>query len=54
MGMRISFLFVDFCQTMCQFSRNHCEDELGGLVQEDIEGQESFPISAGFELTTHG
>ena len=21
---------------------------------EDVEGQENFPVSAGFELTTHG
>ena len=30
------------------------QHELGGLVWEDVEGQESFPVSAGFELTTLG
>ena len=30
------------------------QHELGGLVWEDVEGQENFPISAGFELITHG
>ena len=50
MCMRISSLFVDFSLTMCQFSSTH--HELGGLVWEDVEGQESFPVSAGFELTT--
>ena len=24
---------------------------LGGMVWEDVEGQENFPVSAGFELT---
>ena len=28
--------------------------ELGGLVWEDVEGQEIFPVSAWFELTTKG
>ena len=30
------------------------QHELGGLVWEDVEGQESFPVSVGFELTTQG
>ena len=28
------------------------QHELGGLVLEGVEGQERFPVSAGFELTT--
>ena len=44
---------------MYQFSRAHHEKvgsqhELGGLVWEDVEGQKNFPVSAGFELITHG
>ena len=35
-------------------SRGGSQHELGGLVWEDVEGQENFPVSAGFELTTHG
>ena len=34
--------------------RGGSQHELGGLVWEDVEGQENFPVSAGFELTTHG
>ena len=34
--------------------RGGSQHELGGLVWEDVEGQESFHVSAGFELTTHG
>ena len=34
--------------------RGGSQHELSGLVWEDVEGQESFPVSAGFELTTHG
>ena len=30
------------------------QHEQSGLVWEDVEGQESFPVSAGFELITHG
>ena len=30
------------------------QHELGELVWEDVEGQESFPVSAGLELITHG
>ena len=34
--------------------RGGSQHELGGLVWKDVEGQESFPVSAGFELTTLG
>ena len=42
---------------MCQLSRTHHEEGVNmscGLVWEDVEGQENFPVSAGFELITHG
>ena len=35
-------------------SRGGSQHELGGLVWEDVEGQENFPVSAGFELTILG
>ena len=34
--------------------RGGSQHELGGLVWEDVEEQESFPVSAEFELTTLG
>ena len=34
--------------------RGGSQHELGGLVWKDVEGQENFPVNAGFELTTHG
>ena len=55
--MRISSLFVDFHLTYVSVfqgsPRGGSQHELGGLVWEDVEGQESFRVSAGFELTTH-
>ena len=58
MCMRISCLFVDFSLTyvlVIQDSpRGGSQHELGGLVWEDVEGQESFPVSAGLKLTTQG
>ena len=53
--MRISSRFVDFSLTMCQFSRTHHEEVVNmSWVDwcgkwEDVEGQENFPVSAGFE-----
>ena len=56
--MRISSLFVDFCLVYVSVFQGSpqggSQHELGGLVWEDVEGQESFPVSAGFELTTQG
>ena len=56
MHMRISSLFVDFKRNYLSVfqgsSRGGSQYELGGLVWEDVEGQESFPVSAEFELTT--
>ena len=38
-----------------QFSaQGGSQHELDGMVWEDVEGQKNFPVSAGFELTTHG
>ena len=28
-----------------------CQHVLGGLVWDDVEGQKSFPVSAGFKFT---
>ena len=51
--MRISSLFVDFrlmyVLVVQDSPRGGSQHELGGLVWEDVEGQESFPVSAGFE-----
>ena len=52
--MKISSLFVDFCLicvSVFQGSpRRDSGHELSGLVWEAVEGQESFPVSAGFGL----
>ena len=56
--VRVSCLLVDFCLTYVSVvqdsPRRGSQHELGGLVWEDVEGQESFPVSAGFELITQG
>ena len=56
MHMKISSLFVDFCLTYVRVfqgsTQGGSQHEIGGLVWDDVEGQESFPVSAGFELTT--
>ena len=39
--------------SVLQGSSQGCSQrDLGGLVRENVEGQERFPVSAGFELTT--
>ena len=56
--MGIFSLYVDFRLTYASVFQasppGGSQHELGGLVWEDVEGQESFPVSAsaGFELTT--
>ena len=42
-------------QWICTPENSRSPSQLGGLVwEEDVEGQENFPVSAGFELTTLG
>ena len=52
-----SSLFVDFsltCVSCPGLTTGGSQHKLDGQVWEDVEGQESFPVSAGFELTTQG
>ena len=46
--MRISssYRFVDYVSVFHRDSQH----ELVGLVWKDVEGEENFPVSAGFEL----
>ena len=46
-GIRISSLFVDFhlVSVFRGSPQGGSQHELGGLVWEDVEGQESFPVS---------
>ena len=53
-----NFFSIDIRQTYVSVvqgsPRGGSQQELGALVWEDFEGQESFPVSAGYEFTTQG
>ena len=50
----VNMSWVDYVSVVQGSPQGSSQHELGGLVWEDVEGQENFPVSAGFELTTHG
>ena len=55
--MRRSSLIVDFQLIYIHFSRAHHEELVNmSWVDwwEDVKGQESFPVNAGFEFTMQG